>query len=718
MSGETARDEDEDDDAQRHETADLFGSADRSGSKSKNKKKTERPSRTEQPSPPPSTQGSVAPRAVGSGFTPTWKRGDELDELIAPGQVLFGKFQVVKMLGQGGMGSVWLVRHVTLDFERALKVILPAYAADPVFRARLFREARAMVKIIHPNAVAVYDANVAEGIAYIEMEYVKGVPLGSLLEPGVPMPLDWTGRILQQLCDVLQVAHDQRIVHRDLKPSNLMLLEDTSIGLERLKVLDFGIAKFLDAGDQETLTQTHLPVGTVAYASPEQLLGESVDARSDVYSVGVILYELLAGGRPFTGVSASVIHAHLETPPPPFSARKPSLAVPQAVEDVVRRCLAKKPEDRPQSAQEVADAFLDAIAPCQTGARTIIRRPVRPEKDEQEVPPPGPSWRRRVLALACTGTVAVAITFLAIRPWSPQPIEKVKENHSQTEELTPTPTPLPAGFRDEGEPGKAGELPEILVCKKDHSRFVLIPEGHFLMGHLPGVEPNVEDDDLPAHPVTVPRFYMQENEVTHAQMAQYFKEVGTDTHHEDYVEWQKSIHSLLDVEVKAEDVALHPAGGISHRLASNYARWAGGMLPTEAQWEYAARSGGKDRLYVWTGTALPDKTLANIDTEGSVIGPKGVGIVPTTPVKMFTRDRTDQGVYDLTGNVREWCREIWAPYGEKPPPRKPGQEPLYAVRGGAFDSPRTAFRTTTHAGREPADQVALDLGFRIVVEWP
>ena len=182
MSGET--DGDDQDDAQRHETADLFGSADRSGSK----KKTERRDRTEPPSPAPSTQGSATQKAVGSGFTPTWKRGDELDALIAPGQVLFGKFLVVKMLGQGGMGSVWLVRHRTLDFERALKVILPAYAADPVFRTRLFREARAMVKIVHPNAVAVYDANVAEGIAFIEMEYVKGVPLSSLLEPGVPMP--------------------------------------------------------------------------------------------------------------------------------------------------------------------------------------------------------------------------------------------------------------------------------------------------------------------------------------------------------------------------------------------------------------------------------------------------------------------------------------------------------------------------------------------------
>jgi serine/threonine-protein kinase len=526
------------------------------------------------------------------------------------------------------------------------------------------------------------------------------------------MPLDWTDRILDQLCDVLQVAHDQKIVHRDLKPSNLMLLDDTSVGLERLKVLDFGIAKFLDAGDQETLTQTHFPVGTVAYASPEQLLGEAVDGRSDIYSVGVILYELLAGSRPFTGVSASVIHAHVETPPPPFSAKRPSLTVPQAVEDVVRRCLAKKPQDRPQSARELALLFQEAIGPDQLGARTIVRPPRRPQ-EEVPIPPPGPSWRRRLLALACTGVVAAAIMFLAGRDWSPKPVPP-----GPGPIPVPTPTPIPAGFQDEGEPGKAGELPQILVCKKDRSRLVLIPAGRFMMGHLPGVESNVEDDDLPAHEVTVPRFYMQENEVTHAQMAQYFREQGTDLHHEDYLEWQKSLQGLLNIGLTASEAAKHPAGGISHRLASSYASWAGGMLPTEVQWEYAARSGGKDRLYVWSGTALPDKTLANIDTEGSVVAPNGAGIVPTSAVQAFAKDRTDQKIYDLTGNVREWCREIWAPYGEKSPPRKPGQEPLYAVRGGAFDSPRTAFRTTTHSGREPADQSALDLGFRIVVEWP
>ena len=724
MGGETAADDDSDLDAPGDHTADMFGSASREGFR----KKTERPDRerdhdrTERPSTPPGTheQTGLTPRGA-SGRTPTWTQGADLDALIEPGRVLFDKFVVEKLLGQGGMGSVWLVRHRTLEFERALKLILPAFAADPVFRSRLFREARAMVKIVHPNAVAVYDANVAEGIAYIEMEFVKGVPLSSLLEPGEPMPLDWTTRILQQLCDVLQAAHDQRIVHRDLKPSNLMLLEDTANGLERLKVLDFGIAKFLDSGDQETLTQTAFPVGTVAYASPEQLLGEPVDARSDVYSVGVILYELLVGTRPFTGVSASIIHAHLETPPPAFSSRKMARAVPPAVEEVVRHCLAKKPEDRPQSARALAEAFQDAIAGCPVRVRTIVRPPKPRPVEEEEAVPPRTSWRRRLLALTCMGLIAALMTYFANRDWSHVPTNTLKtKNHNVPPPPVDDPSVAlaPAGFRIDGEPGIAGEPPLALICKKDDSRLVYLPGATFLMGHLPGVESNTEDDDEPAHPVTVPHFYMQENEVTHAQIARYFDEVDPFRRSDEYVEWRKAIRTLLDVGLKEAEVARHPATGVSRKLASSYASWAKGMLPTEAEWEYAARSAGKERLYVWTGVALPDKTLANIDTEGLIVAPDGVGIVPTSPVKSYAKDRTDQGVYDLTGNVREWCRDVWTPYGAKAPPRAPGQEPLYAVRGGAFNSSRTTFRTTIHSGREPADQVALDLGFRIVVEWP
>ncbi len=221
------------------------------------------------------------------------------------GRVWLGKYDVLRKLGQGAMGEVWLVRHLELGVERALKLISLNAQHDPEMRARFRREARAMALFSHANAVTVHDASTARDIAYIEMEYVVGRSLDKLLERGVPMTLEWTERIVMQLCDVLQEAHRSGIVHRDIKPSNMMLVDGRPEGRELLKVLDFGIAKILDAqnSDADDLqTRQGATMGTLAYMSPEQVNGESgkLDGRGDLYTVGILLYELLTGHRPFT----------------------------------------------------------------------------------------------------------------------------------------------------------------------------------------------------------------------------------------------------------------------------------------------------------------------------------------------------------------------------------------------------------------------------------
>ena len=219
-----------------------------------------------------------------------------------------------------------------------------------------------MAKFTHPNAVTVHDARLASDVAFIEMEYVNGKSLDKILERGIPMPLDWTARILDQLCEVLQVAHDERIVHRDLKPSNLMIVDGRPPGKEHLKVLDFGIAKIMGReeveGDFRTSPGSFM--GTPPYMSPEQAEGK-VDPRCDIYSVGVILYEFLTGYRLFAGSPALIISHTLRTPPPPFKQVNPNVQLPPAVERVVLRCLAKKPEDRPQSPRELAAEFRRAL---------------------------------------------------------------------------------------------------------------------------------------------------------------------------------------------------------------------------------------------------------------------------------------------------------------------------------------------------------------------
>jgi serine/threonine-protein kinase len=283
------------------------------------------------------------------------------------------------MLGSGGMGNVWLVTHLELGSERALKVIRRAMGLDPAIRARFAREARVMARFSHPNAVTIHDARLEGADALIEMEYVAGKNLSELLTTGVAQPVDWTWRILEQLCNVLDAAHQIGIVHRDLKPRNLMLVDGRPPGQELLKVLDFGLVKILGTELPDELTSPGVFLGTALYASPEQIQDADLDARSDIYSVGVILYELLTGHRPFQGSSSKLVYQQVNVRPPAFHDVNPDVHVPDKVEELVLRCLAKDPADRPQSARALAVEFRDC-------ARTILGSPFSPDGTLEAAP--------------------------------------------------------------------------------------------------------------------------------------------------------------------------------------------------------------------------------------------------------------------------------------------------------------------------------------------
>jgi serine/threonine protein kinase len=277
--------------------------------------------------------------------------------MLATAGTRFGPYEVIAPLGSGGMGEVYRARDARLDRSVALKVLAADIAGDPAARTRFEREARAIAALDHPHICSIYDVGEADGTHFLVMPLLEGQTLAARLEKG-PLPLEQALAIATQVADALDKAHRQGIVHRDLKPANIML---TKAGA---KLLDFGLAKLrvapgpismstMGAGITTSAgTAQGTILGTLHYMAPEQVEGRDADARSDVWALGVVLYEMLTGARPFPGETpASVIGAILKDTPPPLTARQPSIGT--EADRVISGCLAKDPHDRWQSAGDV-----------------------------------------------------------------------------------------------------------------------------------------------------------------------------------------------------------------------------------------------------------------------------------------------------------------------------------------------------------------------------
>jgi len=274
------------------------------------------------------------------------------------GTVIRGKYRILSKLGQGGMGTVYKALHVAFDELRALKVINTSMVDDELFLKRFKHEAIITRKLQHPNAVRVDDIDEAEdGRPFIVMEYIEGRSLKSLIQEQGAVPAPRVCSIVKQVAAALSASHQLGMVHRDIKPENIVLIE-TPEG-EQVKVLDFGIAKVKEARAKEvagsTLTGTGVVIGTPQYMSPEQAMGkrgDDLDGRSDLYSLGVVMYQLLTGELPFKAdTTMSVLLAHLQTPPTPIHELNPELQVPSALVAVVMKLLEKTPEQRQANAE-------------------------------------------------------------------------------------------------------------------------------------------------------------------------------------------------------------------------------------------------------------------------------------------------------------------------------------------------------------------------------
>jgi len=280
------------------------------------------------------------------------------------GQVIADRYHIIKKLGEGGMGAVYLGEHVKMGRKSAIKVMNPGMAADPDAISRFNREASNASRISHPNVCQIYDfGETPEGVIYLAMEFIEGSALTDLIEKEGALPPLRAARILKQAADALASAHDLGIVHRDLKPDNIMIVQAKD-GSDVVKVVDFGIAKAV-AGDEagQKVTKTGLVVGTPEYMSPEQLSGDKLDGRSDIYSLALVFYRMLTGVLPFQADSAQeTMIKRLTDEPMPLESARPDIVFPPALQAVLDKALARLPSERYGSAAQFGKDAEAAVA--------------------------------------------------------------------------------------------------------------------------------------------------------------------------------------------------------------------------------------------------------------------------------------------------------------------------------------------------------------------
>jgi serine/threonine-protein kinase len=664
-----------------------------------------------------------------------------------------GQYRIVEQIGRGGMGVVYRAVHEGIGQLAAVKVLSPACASDPEYLLRFINEARAASRVHHPGLVKIFDYGKLEsdeagaaGLPYILMEYLQGELLRARIKrarkAGRALPLGEALRFARQAASALAAAHDKGIVHRDLKPENVMLVaEEEAPGGERVKVLDFGIARF--ASEDAHHTTAGRVIGTGAYMSPEQCVGgDDLDGRSDVYALGVVLYEMLAGVTPFRGDFGALVRMHLNDDPPPLAESCPG--VPDEVARLVHRMLAKEPSRRPEMIRAVELLRgCEATAPAMPELATTASEGASDTATTRDESASGePTETRAERTASRTQVTTREATSTTVAPPA-QPEKKPRRRRVAIAAMAILALPLAVGAQ-RFLAAKKGSKPAVML-----SGMVWIPGATFPMGSTPE-EIEVEcqrqgstcrrdllERELPLHEVSVSGFHLDQYETTNAEFATWLTVIAANLD----VREDRDDHSLRFVSERSRNallIDLYPAfGGIERKPdgtfrarpgfekravvqvtwdgAALYCAARGKRLPTEAEWELAAR-GTKRRRFPW-GDELPRCDGVVFDRhEGRCLGsPKGVQDVGSSP-----QDRTPEGVFDLAGNASEWVQDQFLlPHypdcGACVDPRveatEPRDEDLRIRRGGSWSMDDSMSRGATRA-RWKRSSLLDGLGFR------
>jgi len=608
-------------------------------------------------------------------------------------------YHITEQLGEGGMATVYKAYDTRLERDVAIKIIrrtaFPPEALDRVL-TRFDREAKIMASLSHPNIVKLYDFGVYKHSPYMVMEYIPAGTLKNFM--GKPVPWKDAVRIVVPLAKALSFAHQKSLIHRDVKPANILI---TVSGQPILS--DFGIAKVLEADESHTLTATGVGIGTPAYMSPEQGLGQkNIDGRTDIYSLGIVLFELITGRKPYIAdTPEAVVNKQINDPLP-----NPSLFVhglPDQIEKVLIKALQKNPDYRFQDMQAFSTALEKSIdetpiiIPEQekvTDQISITQSTIDTQItfDSESEPPldllrkpqnKKRSWAIILVAIGFMMTI-IAIIALIINPTDPSPevmfpIVPITLT-AETDTIKPTPTQQTSTSTPTIDEGSG------TVSHTDGMQMVFIPAGDFTMGA--STQDNIYGDEGPEHTVYLDAYWIDQTEVTNAMFQQFVNASGYITEIEQAGEsaiWNGSGWTII-----AGITWQHPFGPssnltgrgnypviqISWADAQAYCNWAGRRLPTEAEWEKAAR-GPYGNLYPW-GNSQPNPNIANYGSNYSDIFPVG----------SFPDGASYYGVLDLGGNVYEWVQDWYQRGYDGLPstnPIGPVSGSYVVMRGGSWE---------------------------------